>query len=181
MTQQSSQSSNLQPAVRRARPEDLARLVELIHEHVAYEKSAPRPPGLADRLGRQLFAPEAGADAGLWVLVAEDPDGEVVGYAACSAEFSFWDARHYLHMDCLYLADGARGHGLGAALMAAVADLARELGMDQVQWQTPDWNEGAIRFYDRLGAAGIQKRRYSLDLTGPEAGPGSDSARPAAD
>ncbi|QES47589.1 GNAT family N-acetyltransferase [Streptomyces venezuelae] len=163
--------------VRRARPQDLERLVELIHEHVAYEKSAPRPPGLADRLGPQLFGPESGAESGtgaatgaesgrpgLWVLVAEDPDGEVAGYAACSAEFSFWDARHYLHMDCLYLADGARGHGLGAALMDAVTELARELGMDEVQWQTPEWNEGAIRFYDRLGAAGKPKRRYSLDL-----------------
>ncbi|ROQ95153.1 L-amino acid N-acyltransferase YncA [Streptomyces sp. 2132.2] len=151
------------PVVRPARPEDLPRLVELVHEHIAYEKSAPRPPGLADRLGPQLFAD----GARLWVLLAEAPDGSVAGYAACSAEFAFWDARHYLHMDCLYLAEEARGHGLGAALMAGVADLARTLGLDQVQWQTPDWNEGAIRFYDRLGAAGAPKRRYSLAVAVP--------------
>lgn len=146
--------------IRRARVGDLPRLVELIHEHVAYEKSAPRPADLAGRLGPQLFA----EDARLWVLLAETPDGAVAGYAACSAEFAFWDARHYLHMDCLYLAEEARGHGLGAALMDAVADLARELGLDHVQWQTPDWNEGAIRFYDRLGAAGMPKRRYTLPV-----------------
>ncbi|MFC9295436.1 GNAT family N-acetyltransferase [Streptomyces sp. NPDC057011] len=146
------------PVVRRARVGDLPRLVELMHEHIAYEKSAPRPPGLAERLGPQLFA----EDARLWVLLAEDPDGTVVGYAACSAEFAFWDAGYYLHMDCLYLAEDARGHGLGAALMAGVTDLARELGLVQVQWQTPDWNEGAVRFYDRLGATGLPKRRYGL-------------------
>ncbi|MCX5193696.1 GNAT family N-acetyltransferase [Streptomyces sp. NBC_00249] len=145
------------PVVRPARPEDLARLVELIHEHVAYERSAPRPPGLAERLGPLLFA----EDAPLWVLLAETPQGAVAGYAACSREFAFWDARSYLHMDCLYLAEQARGHGLGAALMAGVADLARELGLDHVQWQTPDWNEGAIRFYDRLGAGSQPKRRYA--------------------
>ncbi|WP_405700407.1 GNAT family N-acetyltransferase [Streptomyces sp. NBC_00069] len=148
------------PAVRPARPEDLPRLVELVHEHVAYEKSAPRPADLADRLGPQLFA----EGARLWVLLAEAPDGSVAGYAACSAEFAFWDARHYLHMDCLYLAEEARGHGLGAALTDGVAGLARELGLDQVQWQTPDWNEGAIRFYDRLGATGAPKRRYTLPV-----------------
>ncbi|WP_330299216.1 GNAT family N-acetyltransferase [Streptomyces sp. NBC_00503] len=150
------------PVVRPARPEDLPRLDELIREHVAYEKSAPRPAGLADRLGAQLFA----EDARLWVLLAETPDGEVAGYAACSAEFAFWDARHYLHMDCLYLAEEARGHGLGAALMEGVKGLARELGLGHVEWQTPDWNEGAIRFYDRLGATGRAKRRYALPVEG---------------
>ncbi|KMO93851.1 GNAT family N-acetyltransferase [Streptomyces roseus] len=146
------------PVVRPARPEDLPRLVELVHEHVAYEKSAPRPAGPADRLWPQLFAD----GARLWVLPAGAPDGPVAGYAACSAEFAFWDARHHLHVDCLYLAEEARGHGLGAALMAAVAYLARSFGLDQVQWQTPDRNEGAIRSCDRLGATGAPKRRYAL-------------------
>lgn len=148
------------PVVRPARPEDLPRLVELMREHMVYERSAPRPAGLADRLGAQLFAD----GAGLWVLLARTPRGEVAGYAACSAEFSFWEARHYLHMDCLYLAEEARGHGLGAALMDGVAALARERGFGHVEWQTPDWNEGAIRFYDRLGATGKPKLRYALPV-----------------
>ncbi|MFJ1866143.1 GNAT family N-acetyltransferase [Streptomyces sp. NPDC088097] len=151
------------PVVRPARPEDLPRLVELVHEHVAYERADPRPPGLADRLGPQLFAP----DARLWVLLAETPDGTVAGYAACSTEFAFWDGRHYLHMDCLYLAEDARGHGLGAALMTGVAALAAELGLDRVEWQTPEWNEGAVRFYDRLGATARPKRRYAWPVQAP--------------
>lgn len=149
------------PVVRPARPEDLPRLAELMHEHIAYERSAPRPAGLADRLGPHLFAD----GARVWALLAETRDGTVAGYAACSAEFSFWDARHYLHMDCLYLSEEARGHGLGAALMEGVAGLARELGLGHVEWQTPEWNEGAIRFYDRLGATGRPKRRYALPVT----------------
>ncbi|MFJ9766944.1 GNAT family N-acetyltransferase [Streptomyces erythrochromogenes] len=153
------------PVVRRARVGDLPRLVELIHEHVAYEKSAPRPADLAARLGLRLFA----EDSRLWVLLAENADGVVAGYAACSAEFAFWDARDHLHMDCLYLAAAARGQGLGAALMDGVAQLARELGLEQVQWQTPDWNEGAIRFYDRLGAASNPKFRYALPVARPAA------------
>ncbi|MER6217463.1 GNAT family N-acetyltransferase [Streptomyces sp. NPDC001674] len=145
------------PRIRPARPEDLPRLAELIHAHVAYEKAAPRPADLAGRLGPRLFA----EGARLWVLLAETPDGTVAGYAACSEEFAFWDASPYLHMDCLYLAEEARGHGLGAALMAGVAALARERGLGHVEWQTPDWNEGAIRFYDRLGAGSRPKRRYA--------------------
>ncbi|WP_374776399.1 N-acetyltransferase family protein [Streptomyces sp. NBC_01310] len=157
-------------AIRRARVGDLPRLAELMHEHIAYEKSAPRPSDLAERLGPQLFA----EGARLWVLLAETPDGLVAGYAACSAEFSFWDARDYLHMDCLYLAEESRGHGLGVALMDGVTGLARELGLDHVQWQTPVWNEGAIRFYDRLGAPGHAKRRYALPVE-PAASPSPSS------
>ncbi|WST92948.1 GNAT family N-acetyltransferase [Streptomyces erythrochromogenes] len=153
------------PVIRRARVGDLPRLVELIHEHVAYEKSAPRPADLAGRLGPRLFA----EDSRLWVLLAENADGVVAGYAACSAEFAFWDARDHLHMDCLYLAAAARGQGLGAALMEGVTELARELGLEQVQWQTPDWNEGAIRFYVRLGAASNPKFRYALSVDRPAA------------
>ncbi|UQX03631.1 GNAT family N-acetyltransferase [Streptomyces sp. RerS4] len=149
--------TSMTPVVRPARPEDLLRLVTLIHEHIAYERAAPRPDGLADRLAPHLF----GDAPRLWVLLAENPEGAVAGYAACSEEFSFWDAGPYLHMDCLYLAEEARGHGLGAALMAGVADLARERGLAHVEWQTPDWNEGAIGFYDRLGATSRPKRRYA--------------------
>ncbi|MCY0934063.1 GNAT family N-acetyltransferase [Streptomyces sp. H34-S4] len=67
-------------------------------------------------------------------------------------------------MDCLYLTEEARGHGLGAALMDEVAALARGLGLGHVEWQTPDWNEGAIRFYDRLRATGKPKLRYALPV-----------------
>ncbi|GHB81301.1 N-acetyltransferase [Streptomyces cirratus] len=158
--------SEYESPVRAARVEDLPRIVELVHEHVAYEKSHPREPGLEARLRGVLF----GQGARVWVLLAQTPQGEVVGYAACSAEFSFWDGRDYLHLDCLYLAEGARGHGLGAALMDGVAGLARERGFGHMEWQTPDWNEGAIRFYDRLGATGRPKRRYSLPVPPPATG-----------
>ncbi|MEV7413813.1 GNAT family N-acetyltransferase [Streptomyces sp. NPDC089919] len=155
--------------IRPAEAADLARIVELIHEHAAYERAAPPAPGLADRLAPLLFGPDRAAATGpergrdLRVLLAETGTGEdrlVVGYAALATEFAFWEGRSYLHMDCLYLAEQARGHGLGAALMDGVRRYARELGLEQVQWQTPDWNADAIRFYDRLGAAGKPKLRY---------------------
>lgn len=67
-------------------------------------------------------------------------------------------------MDCLYLTETSRGHGLGPLLMAAVGAEAGRLGLPEVQWQTPAWNESAIRFYDRLGATSKEKRRYSLPV-----------------
>ncbi|MEU8134775.1 GNAT family N-acetyltransferase [Streptodolium elevatio] len=150
------------PLVRRARPHDLPRIVELMREHTAYEKAAPPTADVADRLGPLLFG--TAAPPRLHCVVAELAGGEVVGYATCAAEMSTWDAREYLHMDCLFLRDGSRGHGLGRQLLDAVVAVARELGLTEVQWQTPVWNEGAVRFYNRLGGGAKEKLRYTLPV-----------------
>ncbi|MFI9587054.1 GNAT family N-acetyltransferase [Streptomyces sp. NPDC052236] len=149
------------PTVRHARPGDLPRIVELAAEHAAYERAAPPAPDLAQRLAALLFEIPAPR---LRCLVAELPGGEVVGYATCTPELETWQGREYLHMDCLFLRSGNRGSGLGALFMEAVTAEARNLGLDEIQWQTPAWNDGAVRFYDRLGAHAKKKLRYSLTV-----------------
>ncbi|WP_338699319.1 GNAT family N-acetyltransferase [Streptomyces sp. Q6] len=146
--------------VRRARPADLPLVAALAAEHAAYEKATPPAPGLADRLETLLFGTPTPR---LRCFVAELNDSDLIGYATCAPELSTWDGAEYLHMDCLFLRDGHRGLGLGPQLMEAVRAEARALGLTEIQWQTPPWNEGAIRFYDRLGATAKEKRRYSLD------------------
>ncbi|MGW1811672.1 N-acetyltransferase family protein [Streptomyces sp. NPDC002078] len=149
------------PLVRHADRADLPRVAELAAQHADYERAAPPVEDLAARLAGLLFGTPAPR---LRCLVAEAPDGEIVGYATCAPELSTWDGREYLHMDCLFLAPGHRGLGLGPLLVDAVVAEARRLGLAQVQWQTPAWNEGAVRFYDRLGARAQQKLRYSLSV-----------------
>lgn len=150
-----------QPRVRHARPADLPRIAELADEHAAYEKALPLAPGLAGRLDALLFRTP---QPRLRCLVAELPGGEIVGYATCAPEVSTWDGAEYLHMDCLFLRDGHRGLGLGPLLTDAVVAEARALGLTEVQWQTPAWNEGAIRFYNRLGADAKEKLRYTWQV-----------------
>ncbi|KQV13941.1 MULTISPECIES: GNAT family N-acetyltransferase [unclassified Kitasatospora] len=154
--------------IRPARPADLPRIVELAAEHAAYERAAPPAPDLVLRLDALLFGAPIPR---LHCLLAELPDGEVVGYAAAAPELSTWQGREYLHLDCLFLRPAARGSGLGVLLMDAVAALAGRLGMTEVQWQTPDWNEGAARFYDRIGAEARTKLRYRLAVPAGSPGP----------
>ncbi|MFE2267019.1 GNAT family N-acetyltransferase [Streptomyces griseosporeus] len=149
------------PRVRHAGPADLPRVAELAAQHAAYERAAPPAPGLAERLHTLLFGTP---EPRLRCLVAELPGGELAGYATCAPELSTWEGRAYLHMDCLFLAPGHRGLGLGPLLVEAVVAEARAQGLTEVQWQTPAWNEGAVRFYDRLGARAKEKLRYSLSV-----------------
>ncbi|MGH3323821.1 MAG: GNAT family N-acetyltransferase [Streptomyces sp.] len=154
-------STTRTPRVRRAVRHDLVEVTALATEHAAYEKSDPPVADLAERLAAVLFDAESPR---VLCLVAETPGGGLAGYATCTIEFSTWQGGEYLYMDCLYLRDEHRGNGLGARLMDAVVAEAVALGLGEVQWQTPSWNAGAIRFYDRLGTARQDKTRFTLQV-----------------
>lgn len=143
--------------VRAARPEDLRAVVSLCEEHAAFERAPFSPEGKTEALRRALFHTPPRA----WCLVAECSTG-IVGYAVCTCEFSTWMAREYLHLDCLYLSASHRRAGLGSRIVAEVRRVARELGCQHIEWQTPAWNSNATCFYDRLGAISSQKLRYTL-------------------
>ena len=73
-------------------------------------------------------------------------------------------ARPFLYLEDLVVTDAARGMGVGEALLAAVAAEAVARGASRLEWAVLDWNEGALRFYRRLGARPqTEWLRYSLD------------------
>ncbi len=150
--------------VRAAARADLPGVSALAAAHAAYERAAPPPADLADRLAPLLFD---GPAPRLHVLVVAAQDGTLVGYASCAPELSTWQGRSYLHLDCLFLDERYRGQGLGGRLVTAVAELAGALGLGELQWNTPDWNTDAIRFYRRLGATERAKLRFSLPAPAP--------------
>ena len=45
-----------------------------------------------------------------------------------------------------------RGKGIGEALLKHLARLAVNRGCGRFEWSVLDWNEGAIRFYEKMGA-----------------------------
>ena len=146
--------------VRGAAPDDVPELIGLVRDHAAFERAAPPHPQLGIRLPGLLFGPAPRLRA----FVAATPDG-LVGYATASREVQTWQATDFVHLDCLFVAATHRGSGTGRLLLGAVVDFARSEGVAEVQWQTPQWNTDAARFYDRQGATSSLKFRYSLPVT----------------
>lgn len=144
-------------ALRPACAADALVLARLCCAHAAHERMPHLGVGHAERLADALVAGRLRAWLGLL-------EGEPLGYASATLDFSTLAARPFLHLDCLYLQPAARGQGLGGELLAAVVRAARALGCEQLQWQTPVWNADAIRFYDRLGATRLEKQRFTLAL-----------------
>jgi GNAT superfamily N-acetyltransferase len=97
----------------------------------------------------------------LYCLVVEI-DAQLIGYATYMKQFSTWDSKFYVYMDCLFLNDLCRGLGIGEQLMHRIKIESVKLDCELIQWQTPDFNEGAIRFYNRIGASSKTKERFFL-------------------
>ncbi len=83
---------------------------------------------------------------------AGGPGGRVEGVALFYEGLgSFW-ARPFLYLEDLIISEDTRSRGIGEALMAALAREALERGALRLEWVVLDWNERAIRFYERFGA-----------------------------
>jgi GNAT superfamily N-acetyltransferase len=63
----------------------------------------------------------------------------------------------------LFVADAYRGCGLGHAMMAFLARYAREQRLGRIDLTTEPGNEGAQRFYDRLGGERKPKVFYRFE------------------
>ncbi|MEZ6093967.1 MAG: GNAT family N-acetyltransferase [Pirellulaceae bacterium] len=84
----------------------------------------------------------------------------LIGYATLTPQYSTWHAARYLYLDCLFLVESERGKGIGSRLMKRIAQLAQDMNCPHIEWQTPDFNFEAIRFYRRQGAEAKSKQRF---------------------
>jgi ribosomal protein S18 acetylase RimI-like enzyme len=153
-------NNNMNFNIRKANINDINEIIKLCAEHAEYEKADYSSEGKSEKLASFLFSD----NPRLYCLIAEI-ENEIVGYATYMFEFSTWDAEFYTHMDCLFLRSNARGNGIGEALVNEIKKYSTESNVSLIQWQTPVFNERAIKFYYRIGATSKEKlRMYLIDF-----------------
>jgi len=141
--------------IRPATTADLDIILNLCAAHAAYERCDYNYTGKKELLANHILGDKPTATC----IVAE-LEGEVIGYMTYAKQFSTWDAELYIYMDCLYLDDKARNHGIGPMLMEHMRAFAKAEGIKEIQWQTPDFNTGAIKYYKRIGGISKKKERF---------------------
>ena len=147
-------------AIRTATPEDIPTVLGLLRELAAYE-------GKLDcvRIDESLLAEHAfGKRACIEVLLGL-LDGNAVSYAIFFPHFGSFRGRPWLYLEDLFVQPGARGTGVGRAMMAHMASLTLRRGWAGMAWSVLDWNEPAFSFYHGLGAT-RSNGHVSMDLTG---------------
>jgi GNAT superfamily N-acetyltransferase len=98
------------------------------------------------------------------MLLGARAGGPLLGYACLYWHFSSLQATETVLMNDLYVEEGARGRGVGRALIEATADVARERGASHVEWATEPDNQTAQRLYDSTGAERTEWVEYELGL-----------------
>jgi GNAT superfamily N-acetyltransferase len=134
--------------------EDVSILLRLIRGLAAYEKKPQAVVATEDDLIRDAF----GANPKFRALLAEWKN-EPAGYASFFHFYSTYQGRAALFLEDLFVLDKFRGHGIGMALLAAVAKLALDEGCFGLRWEVLDWNRPAIEFYEKLGATFLNERK----------------------
>jgi GNAT superfamily N-acetyltransferase len=83
-------------------------------------------------------------------LVAELED-DVVGVVDMEYHQRLGDHRPQARVNDLVVTEGARGSGVGSALLARAEELARKRGCFRMALVTASWREATIAFYEREG------------------------------
>lgn len=96
-------------------------------------------------------------------LGAFDDDGNLVGIVHVIFHRSCWLPKWTCYLQDLYVENSQRGKGAGAALIEAVADIARAEGAGRLYWLTHESNATARRLYDNIAqASGFIQYRKAL-------------------
>ncbi len=112
-----------------------------------YEKVAHQVTATEAALRDTLFGPGSIAEAALGYV-----DEEAAGMVVFFRTYSTFLGQPGIYLEDIFVEDRFRGVGLGKALMAYVARIARQRGCGRLEWSVLDWNEPAIGFYRSLGA-----------------------------
>jgi GNAT superfamily N-acetyltransferase len=81
----------------------------------------------------------------------ELPCENVIGFALYYIRYSTWKGRR-MYLEDLLVTESWRGKGVGTALMDAMIGAAKAEALHGISWQVLEWNEPAIKFYERYGA-----------------------------
>jgi GNAT superfamily N-acetyltransferase len=134
--------------IRTARVEDVPIILQLIRDLATYERAPNEVTATEEQLVEVLFGPRPSAE----VMLAFEED-TAVGFAVFFHNFSTWLGRPGLYLEDLFVKPEVRGKGYGRALLVHLAKIARERGCGRMEWAVLDWNDPAIQFYHKLGAA----------------------------
>ena len=142
--------------IRIAGRQDVEAIARLARELYIHERD-PIEHFTADAVLRDGFG-----DAPQFEVLLAEIDGEAVGYALFEESYDTASASRGLYLCDLHVTGAARRSGIGQALVAAVARVAKARGKSGIWWEAKAWNDAAKTFYRSLGATEEPVLAYAL-------------------
>jgi GNAT superfamily N-acetyltransferase len=134
--------------IRTAVAADVPVILAFIKKLAAYEKLSNEVVATEELLRETLFGARPTAEVAIGYL-----EKKPVGFVLFFHNYSTFLGRPGIYIEDLFVDEDFRGRGCGRALFLYVAGLAKERRCGRLEWAVLDWNEPAIGFYKKLGAA----------------------------
>ena len=138
--------------IRQAEEEDVPEILELIKALADFENLSGEVVATEELLKITLFGINSPAE----VQIAYDKN-KTLGFALYFRTFSTFLGRPGIYLEDLYVRENARGKGVGEALLRRLAQRTWEIGGGRLEWAVLNWNEPAIGFYQKMGAAPLDE------------------------
>ncbi|RRJ91677.1 GNAT family N-acetyltransferase [Flavobacterium macacae] len=132
--------------IRKGTKEDMPAVLDLIKQLALFEKEPDAVVISAQDLVRDGF----GETPMFGTFVAE-VENEIIGAALFYFRYSTWKGKT-IHLEDLIVTENKRGTGAGFALYSEVIKEGKRQNVRRIEWNVLDWNEPAIRFYEKSGA-----------------------------
>jgi len=130
--------------IRRAGMEDIPAMHALMFELAVYEKSPESVEASVEEYQEDF-------KNGLFEGLVAEMDGKVVGMTLFFMAYSSWRGK-MLYLDDFVVTEAYRRYGIGQMLYDAFMEEAKNRGCRLAKWQVLDWNEPAVKFYEKNNA-----------------------------
>lgn len=127
--------------IRKASRNDLRSIHNLVKELAIYEKEP-------DAVTTTLSDYEGAFDRGLIICNVATIDDVIVGMTLSYDYYSTWNGKGF-YLEDFYVQPNYRRYGLGKLLFDQFLSDAQEREAKITKWQVLDWNEPAIKFYEK--------------------------------
>jgi len=137
--------------IRDVRREDCPRLLELIQELAEFEKAPQEVTVTLEHFTNAGFGNKP-----VWkafaAVTTENGVESIIGFALYYVRYSTWKGCR-MYLEDIIVTESWRGKKAGSLLFDRLIEEAREKEFNGIVWQVLEWNEPAIKFYKKYGAA----------------------------
>lgn len=145
-------------SVRKGVKSDLLAALELIKELALYENAPDEVSVTVEDMERDGF----GEDPVFYFFVAE-VERKIVGISLYYVKYSTWKGK-CIFLEDIIVTERYRKQGVGKKLFDEVVKVSKEQNVQRLEWQVLEWNEPAIRFYEKINS-NLDKEWINCKLT----------------
>jgi GNAT superfamily N-acetyltransferase len=137
--------------IKQATEEDVPLILTFIRDLAQHERALDRVSATEEGLRLTLFGSRPYAEA-----VIAYQNNQPVAFAIYFFSYTSFSALPSLYLEDIFVRPAARRFGVGRELFGFLAQKAIERNCARMEWSVLNWNESAIRFYEKLDAEPVR-------------------------